>query len=373
MFRNHIHLSTLLQKELNALYLTTALRAFAISIIGIFVPIYMLTLEYTLTQVIFLYIYIHFTEIVFAIPAAKIAGRCGFKHLMFFSIPLLIIFYMLLYTIDVFNWPLWFVGITLGISNIMFWLGYHIDFSKNSHYETRGKEIGWERILATSARVTGPFIGGILITFFGFHVVFIIVCIILLTCKIPLFFTEDFKPRADFSYKQVFKNRSLGDFLAFTARGFETGISILAWPVFIFFTILGSFTTLGFVSSLAIFSSLLITFIISRLSDINRNLVLRSGIVFNSVVWIGRMLVKTPLHVYIVDAFHGASTTTLSIPFQAKVYDKTQKADLVRFMVFREMSIHFGRVLIFVIMLFVANLQSTFILGALAGLLYFLF
>src|SRR3989344_8337303 len=130
-------------RELNELYVSISIRSFALSLIGVFVPIYFYLIGYSLTSIFFFYMLLSLFHIVFSIPIAKISSKFGIKHLIGLSVPFLIIFFFLLYSIETFNWPLPILSVFAGLSTAMFWLPYHIDFAKFSDRKNRGKEIGF--------------------------------------------------------------------------------------------------------------------------------------------------------------------------------------------------------------------------------------
>lgn len=83
--------------------------------------------------------------------------------------------------------------------------------------------------------------------------------------------------------------------------------------------------------------------------------------------------VETSLHVFIIDSFYGMTKTTISIPFDALSYDKANKTNVVEFIMFREIIIQVGRITLFVLMMFIANLIASFIFSGGASFLYLLF
>lgn len=145
--------------KLNELYITMAIRSFALSMIIIFIPIYLIELGFSLSSVFVFFAVWGLSHVVFIIPAAYYASRYGFKHSIFVGIPILIVFYLLLYSIERFHWPLMLVAAVWGLSNAFFWLGYHVDFSISSDKKNRGKELGFAGVVIRISQVIGPLTG----------------------------------------------------------------------------------------------------------------------------------------------------------------------------------------------------------------------
>ena len=376
----HHHLNFLKNRELNELYISVAVKSFAVSMISIFIPIFLIKdLNYSLTSVLIFFAILSATHAIFVIPAAKIASKYGFKHSILYSVPILIVFYFGLYTIEQFHWPIYLLAVIFGVNSALYWIGYHIDFSIISDRKNRGAEISTSKILSSVFLVLGPIIGGVVVTFLGFKALFIFVSLLLLASTIPLFFSKDIHKNVPLSIKEIFRGQKIKDSLVFLGHGIEGGASSIIWPIFIFFNILNSFTTLGFVFSLSLLSSSIFVFIICKFSDINRRLVLRIGALTNSIIWGVRFFIKTTFQVFIIDSFYGVSKASISIPFDALSYDKANKSKITKFIMFRETMINTGSAILFLIMALLAKLTTGFLLGggvSLGGgasLLYFLF
>ena len=292
-----------------------------------------------------------------------------------FSRVLWIIALLFLITLEQINWPLYVPAILLGVSGALFWVGYHVDFAKFSDKKKRGREVSISKIASSLFNVLGPLVGGIILVFFGFASLFVFASVLMIVGVVPLFFSKDIHNPIEFSLKELFKGQKIKDGLSFIGAGIESGLSQVMWPIFIFFLILGEqYTSLGLVSSLSLFFSFLLTFAVGKFSDVKRGLVLKIGAITNAIVWIFRAFVKTTLHVFVIDSFGGISKTLIGVPFEARSYDKANKSNIVRFIAYRETIINASRAVFFVVMIFVADLASSFIFGGSAGsLLHLLF
>lgn len=374
MFSHTLHL--LFNKRLDRieeLYLNVSVRSFALSMIDIFIPIYLLKLHYSLPSVLLFYAIINGTHALFVLPATKISSEFGFKYSIFFSLPFLISFYILLYTLELYHWPLYLLAIILGINKALFWMGYHTNFSKVSEKKYRGEEVGFAKIFTSIFGVIGPFVGGLILTFIGFKLLFVVVFLLLFISTIPLFFSKDIHEPISFSVKKFFTDWEIKNLLSFAGHGIETGVGMVIWPIFIFFSIVDSFTILGSVKSLSLFFSLAFIFVIGRASDVRRRLVLKIGALLNSIIWVIKTFIRTSLQVFTIDSFYGMAKTAILIPFDALSYDKANRGNILEFIMFREIGIQAGRVILFLSMIFVADLVIGFIFGSGASLLYLLF
>ncbi|MBD3319231.1 MFS transporter [Candidatus Woesearchaeota archaeon] len=365
------HLHTAYALELREIYVSKAIRSFALSMIGIFVPIYLLQLNYSLSAVIGFYAIIAATHAIMTVPAARIAAKWGFKHTIILSTPFFVIFYLMLYSLDTMRWPLWSIAVIWGIKNALFWLGYHVHFTLVAHSKQEGREIGFARIVGLGMSVLGPVIGGLILTFFGFKSLVMIAMIILAISGIPYLLTKDPHESVNYSISRIFK-MDPRNALGFIGKGMESGIGGVIWPIFVFFAIVQTYTNMGIITSLSLVFGVLFTFVIGRFSDIYRRIVLRIGGFVNAIIWGVRIVITTTFHVAIVDSLYGASQTLIYIPFTALSYDKS-RANIVEGIMRREIMLNISRAATLAILIPVTNLLGTFIMGSGASLMLIAF
>jgi len=364
MHNQHHIFHYLKNRELNELYFSIAIRSFSLAMIGIFIPIFLLQIGFSLAQVLIFFAIFAFTHSVGSFPAAKIAAKYGFKHSILFSIPFLIVALLMLYTIEIYGWPIYLIAIIFGINNSLFWIGYHTDFAKFSEKKKRGTQLGSAKIITSIFQVLGPVIGGLILVFVGFKVLFIVSSILLFVATIPLFYSKDSHSPNKFTFRGIFRGRKIKDSLSFIGFGFDNAMGNIVWPIFIFFVVLGEqYTLLGTITSLSLFFSLIFVYIIGKFSDVHRRFVLRIGSIFTTAVWVGRYFVRTVAQVFVIDSLYGVSRSLTNIPFDALSYDKADKGDIIRFITYREFVINLGRTFLLLILLLVSDL----ILGLTVG------
>jgi len=333
------------------------MRAFAFALAGVFIPIYLYQLGYSFITIFFFYGILGLITAVSSLVSVKVFSKFGLKHCMLISIPFLIVFFILLYTLESFNWSLILLSLIYGISAAFFWVPYHIDFTKSSNKKQRGMQVGFSKIVASVFAAMGPGVGGLILAFFGFHILFIIVIIFLIGSIIPLFLTKEIHQRFHFSLKEFFQGQKLKEVLGFIGHGAEMRLGWVVWPLFIFLFILGEkYISLGIVSSLALFSGVIFIFIAGKLSDTKgRKNILKIGTITNAIVWIIKSFIVTPLQVVITDIFYGATQATMHVPFDALSYDKAKKRNVTGIILQREFYVHLGAFLMFMILIIFAN------------------
>ncbi len=343
-------------RELNEMYVSLSIRSFALSLIGIFIPIFFYLKGYSLIAIFFFFIIQSVVHITFSVPAAEISSRFGIKHSMLLSVPFLIVFFFLLYSLDKFAWPLPVLAIFAGISTALFWIPYHIDFAKFTDSKNRGKQIGFSGIIASLFSVAGPVFGAVLLTFIGFKMLFMIVSLLLFVSVVPLFMSQEVHQPIGFSLRGFFKGQKAKDVLSFLGHGMENKMSTIVWPLFVFIVIFGEkYTSLGILSSLTLGAAFISTIFIGKFSDLRRTAVLKTGSVLNAIVWVVRSFIVTPIQVFVTDVFYGISNTTMHIPFDAINYDKAdERKEVAKLILEREIYHHVGVIILFLLLIFIA-------------------
>jgi MFS family permease len=363
---HHHFLHFLKNRELNELYASIGIRAFAFALTGVFIPIFLFQQGFSFTSIFLFYGLLGLFTALFSLFSVKIFSRFGLKHCMLISMPFLIAFFAMLYTLETMQWPLLALSVIYSISAALFWVPYHIDFSKFSSKKDRAKQVGYSKIAASAFAVLGPGVGGLILALSGFHILFIIVAILLLGSIVPLFLTKEVHEPLEFSLKDFFQGQKLKEVIGFMSHGAEMRLGWVVWPLFIFIFILGEkYVSLGVISSIACLSGVIFIFLAGKLSDIKRRKkVMRFGAVVNTLVWIAKSFIITPLQVIIAEIFYGASQATTHVPFDAIAYDRARKRNVPGMIIQREFYIHLGIFIMFMLLiLFVNSLTEMFRYG----------
>ncbi|PLS82025.1 hypothetical protein CYG49_00100, partial [Candidatus Saccharibacteria bacterium] len=259
--------------ELGELYTSLMLRSMGISLIGIFLPVYLYKTGYSLPA-IFLFIASIFAFRCFInVPAAYLIAAKGPKHVMLYSYGFQIISLLLLLTLPDYHWPLWLVAFSWAIASSLFFLAYNVDFSKVLHSEHGGKEIGFMAIMERIGATLGPVIGGLVATFLGTEWMISISIVLFVLAVIPLFATpEPTKTHQHLDFRNFPYNTVKRDMLSFGAFTTENILSITLWPLFIGVVIFttNTYASIGAVTSLSTLAAIFSAKLIGQLVDQKR-------------------------------------------------------------------------------------------------------
>ena len=362
--------------ERTGIYLTRLLRGLAFALIGVFIPAYLLTIGFTLQQVL-LYLVVNYAMLsVFAPIAAEIAHRWGLKNTVLAS-PFVSIAYVLgLHFLEYYPELMFPMAIIGAFASVLFWIPIHAHFAKNTGHKHVAEDTGHLLAISELARVVGPITGGLVITYFSFGLLYTISGILLLLCAAPLFMSRDYLVPLKQNWTATLTKENIMYTIVFAAKGSLSLGAELIFPFYVYMQTT-SFETTGFVTAAMGIGVMASAIVAGKLCDkIGRHKVMRISAIIACLVWVAVIFVKGDLALYVLSVLVGLSSVLITITvfgiFCNKIRDK--KKELAEHMVYREIGLNFGRVPVFLVMLAFPGFmfEIAFALAALSSL-YFAF
>lgn len=361
-------------KEINQIYLSVALRSFALSLISLFVPMYLYSeLGYSLQETLAFYIIFSVVAAITCPFAAKFASKYGLKHSILLSVPFQVSYFYLLYQLSSVNIPLALIASLEGLAIAFFWMGMHLEFCKISHKKHRGEEVGKRQAAMVLATLAGPLAGGAMIKFFNFGVVFVIASLMLLLSAAFLFLSKERHVKFKFSVKSLWTGSYFKNSLFFTYRGILVAANAILWPLFMFIT-LNDYLSLGVIGSIAGLATAILSLIMGKISDtkISKRSIIRFVAPIESITWFFRGFLATFSGFLGISIVQSIVYGIRSAPMGALVYDQS-KSNPVEFFVTREIFICLGRIFVLSVILISMKFVPAFILVGLSSFAVFLF
>ena len=368
-FMRYIHKNTL-----SELYFAVVLKSLALSMVGIFVPVYMYTeLNFSLNQLSYFFLVWALLFALLTPIVAKIAAKFGLKHMIVASVPFEILFVALLVLMKTHDISYIYAAIVYTFAGAFFWTGFDIEFAKVSDKKKRGSEVGFLFFAITLAGIIGPFFGGLILTFLGFNVLFYVFTFLLIIGAVPLLGSHDDYEEVSFSLVHIFKKEYAKDMLAFSGLGSRAVAAVIFWPLFIFI-MLGGYMELGILATGAGLITALFSFYVGKLSDRKgRKKILDIGAIIHSITWAVRLFAYTFFQLFVVELISGLSFVLASIPFNSMFYDKMGKRNKVEYLIFKEIGFTVGKVITLVAVILSGNLIVSFLVAGVASLAYMLY
>lgn len=327
-------------REIDEIYFHVAIKAFAMSLVGIFVPIYILQ-HTSLSEVLLFYVVLLGSLGIVSPLGAIVQNKLGSKHTILLSMPFFALGYFLLFAFATVAIPVLAIGLVFGIAEAFYWMSFHVDFSISSNKWHRSEQLGYLNAIPLFVASFAPLIGG-LVAVLAFPMLFAIASFLLLFSAIPLFFSKEIRRRPRMNVRLFRKEISLRSGLAFFASGFKMIGGYVLWPIFMFL-IVRELLTLG---ALAFIGSILTAIVVIATGKLTRRIGTRKSLrissVLDAVSWPVRTFAQAVDHLFVASGLAGITGAAQHIPYESIMYDKSKRR--AEYFVFREFWLAAGRV-----------------------------
>ena len=344
-----------MRKDLKEVYANQIIDKFAHSLLMIFIPIYLLSIGYNLAETMIYLLIPEVVTVLLAIPVGLLASRLGLKHTILYRIPLAVIFvlwleYMSASGLTLIN--LIIAGFICGFSRTLYWIPFNSEFVENSDKAHRGSDVSLLVALPILVCVASPSMGGVILEYVGFYLLFSIFMILMIMSVIPFFMSQDYKKHFKFKRKDI--NFRLGQrfSLGFFAQGFFSMGYYLIWPLYIYM-VLNNLVITGMVASFTVLGTAFLTILIGRVSDkMNRKKMLRFGVIGCFFIWLMMYFAVTGMEFFVLSFLSGVFNSLIIISIFSSFSDFAKDRNIVNDVAMREIYLSVGRAALFAILAF---------------------
>ncbi|MFC1722288.1 hypothetical protein ACFL0C_01425 [Patescibacteria group bacterium] len=334
----------------------------AISLIGIFLPIYIYNISFD-------YSFFHINPVIngfywvlsyFLIRSITVwVGILIFGKLLFSKLHLqmsiLISFVVLI--ILILSWHaaesnlfiIWFSAILHGLDTTFYWIPFHIFFMKkaggnSTHF---GQKTGMRFFLTRLFSSIAPAVGGLIIMNFGFNMLFLSSILLLIVAALPITLVVHEWRHREHNPIRVLKDylldaRKYKLTLTYFGEGVEAVIYAVFWPLLLFF-VLENFVKIGFINSVSfLLSSFSVLLIGKALDKHGTKKIHKIGTILNALFYLPRIFFSKAWLFYSLDVLDRFISGTYSLPIMSLSYEKGKKLGGSDYMLFREYALHLG-------------------------------
>jgi hypothetical protein len=368
--------------ELSEIYVSMMFRSLAISMIGIFVPVFLLKSGYQFSDVAIFYIIFFATKSIMDTVAGYSVARFGPKHTILLSELFHISAAGTLAILPQYNLPIFVPALLWGAGNSLFYIAFHVDFSKVKHSLHGGKELGWLSIMERIGGTIGPLVGGILATVINSQFIFIVAILLLMLGLAPLFKTaEPTRTKQKLDFKGIKLSPLKRDLLSYAAITVERNLGVVLWPAFLTLFVFQDniYATIGILSSISIVISIVASYTIGQLIDKKRGgYLLKISSIASAIIYVFKPFTRGVTMVLGINIAQEIATVGHRIPYYKGLYDAadSQPGHRIVYLVIMETVGNFAK-LFFWIELYLLSLMFTeyqtivvgFAMSAIAALL----
>lgn len=380
MFRDiHRHHRFFCNKEMNEIYLSVFLMNLAESMISIFVPIYLYTLDYSIVQILVFFLIGHLGNVLFALPVAKVVSKIGAKHAILLSTLFIVIYYLGLRGLPEYSVLFFILPFGITFRSLLYNFGFDLNFIDHLNIKRVGRELSLLSNLVIIATVAAPLAAGLIITFFGYGIIFLVGSVILVIAALPLFISKDCHPQIDFNnrglIKIIFSKASRGMTLSFSGYAIESSIAKTIWPIFLII-ILGTAEKVGYVAAISSFIAIAVIAMIGKYIDsAGTKKLLGIGTILCFCGWLATVFADTAFAVFIINSYRSISEKMMQLPWSSIFYKMINRETYFRMVVARDVIYNGSRLIFlpFVIVIFKVGYYPfvlSFLVAAIFTLLY---
>ncbi|MDD5178473.1 MAG: MFS transporter [Candidatus Nanoarchaeia archaeon] len=375
---HHLDRRHLLVEGRKELFLHILIRGLGVSLLSFFIPIYLLKIGFSLTEV-FIYLLIKWGCFGLLAPAAaKMIQKIGIKEMLIIRIPLFIL--VLASVIFLENNPslplLYVLAAVYGFVVLVYWLSVESLFARFLGERHKGEKTSKYFALHKIAEVAGPIIAGLVALEIGFTILFIIIAFIMFVSVIPLFFLNKNLDHPKFTFLAFKKfKQNFRDFKFLILKGFEGALVTIVLPIIIFLNNLNVFE-IGILMAMVSLLSFLSAFKVGKLSDaLGLRKVIRLGAVLCAIC-LGLMgyFVNSVTFVVLALVF-GALSVLIDLPYETYLFVKAKRfKSPMEYVVFKQMSVALGKVILFGLLMFLSyKFDLIFYIDSIGSLMFALF
>jgi hypothetical protein len=356
------------------------------SLVGIFVPIYLLTIGFSLHTIFIYFFFFSLALVPFFILTAKLCQHLGIRKTLLLRVPALFIYLASLFLVKGMPTLVYLIPIFYALEASFYWYPLHIIFTTHAAEGEMGKKVAHFFAWPKAVKLILPLVSaGIAITF-GFQTLFIVALIIYaISSIIYLQFTE-IKIATSFSLGKVWEFiKKYPRYVAIEViENWREDLTGVVWPIFVFISISAiggavgqkvGILSVGTIGTISAVIALLFNLFAGHLADKhNKKKILNIGFFLVAVVWfMAYKLVPNPLNLYLIVFLFALTDAYIEVPYQSLAYNLAKADKKEEFIVFREGALLVGRGLMYgLAIIFAAKLQLLFLISS-AVFLSFLF
>lgn len=312
--------------DLSQLYLSSLFRNAAMSLVGIFMPIYLYKLDYSFSTImLYMAMLAGLRCVVIGVVAGRLLFRYGAKLTLFASYVAQIVALLLLITLPEYHWPLLVLGIPWATSMGLYYVAYHLDFSQARDVQHTARDLSRLNILERIGAIAGPVAGGVVATMFGAQYTLAASLFLFLIAMYPLLRHRAVHKAKEHVRLRAAHLRIMGPHLAsFSSFAIESSLTTVFWPLYVavFIFVTNTYASIGLVRSLSFGVAVIATWLIGRLVDERKGrLLFTASVIANSVCHMFRPLVHGFGSVATLDIINDSINPGYRMPFLRAWYD----------------------------------------------------
>lgn len=355
------------------LYISLMLRSLGLGIGGIFVPIYLYDLGYSLTWIGVFFLVSSLMRYPLEFLNGHLVSKFGSKHVLTASFLALIVYFFLMQGVPYWSGWLWIAAFFLALEMSWYWVSRNMHMSQNRSHDHGSRQISRVIILQRVAAAVGPLIGGLVGALFGLEFSLLLAAFVLILAAYPLFRTQDYYETRKFKFVGLKMPYTALSYLGLQVNSITT---LFMWPLFIYL-VLGGYESIGFIIAITVVLGGFITHFIGKMGDQGKNpILLAIGSVMEAFTNVLRGVTSSFGSILGVNMMSDFSAYLIAGPATSIRFEQSDTTDRLNFVVNCQLWAVNGKsmawlllVVFSLVLSLEATLQAVFIVSAVGALL----
>jgi predicted MFS family arabinose efflux permease len=302
-------------------------KNFALSILGIFIPI----LIYSETQSLLLpgiYLLVKaLTGFFAAYPVMKVINERGFRSGLSASYIFLVPSVLLIYLLQINLYLISAVAVLYSIGVTFHTESRDLEFAKGSNKENRDMQAAHLNALPNIGRLAGPAIGGLVSAWAGFNAMLLTALAAILISLIPARNINIKTKTEKINLKSVLTSKNLNYSPVFLSRGIQAYAAVAIFSLFTYVFIAGDFAS-GFVRSMDTLGFMIMAYFSGLVaSKYSRFKIIAAGALISGLTYLLRIVISTPVEAFLVSILGGLSFKLYDIPLFSDFADRAEEVE----------------------------------------------
>lgn len=332
-------------REINNLFLYEFLKNFALSLIGVFIPVYIVSEGFGLLPAGLFIVLSGITGVVLSQPLSQIISKIGFKHSLvasyIFIVPGLLVIRYLELSIAV----ICVSSILYNIGRILHNISLNSEFAVDSLQKNRETDSGKMLSLPSISRIIAPFVGGAVFAGLGFGSLFLLTVLILLLSIIPLLRSTEHRDPLEYNISALINEEILKTVPMFVIRGIQGVTAVDIFGLFVFMIVGGSIDV-GAARALDSLGFVITGLLVGRYAvKLDSRIFVSIGCLGASAMYFLRGFLVTPLQVFLVSFFGGIFFQIYHVPIYSGFANEAEDTEVLEFYTLRKIFVALGNII----------------------------
>lgn len=339
---HHYHLTRM--KEMGRIYWCHSVITFGISLVVLFIPIFLLKIGYGFQEVLVYILVQNLLSALLQYPVGQLFQYLAPHRILVLGATSYMVMFGLLISLPEHGWPLALIALFWAIHRTCYWGAFHYIFSAARAHKQAKHQIAGINALNMLAATAAPAVGGIAASLFGMEYVYGAAIVIIVIALLPVLAGDPGPSKTTLHLPRHFLITIRPDLKANVFNGMVIMAETNIWPLFIFL-IVSSYAGIGALSAVIAGASILVTLYVGRTSNKLEKKDIGHGLTAYSLASLGRSVVQNSFQIFGLNFLGGIGRSLYVTPYMNRYYHNSDGPLRIGYITVMETAFELGAML----------------------------